>query len=91
MKIIGSPQFLKKLKKLPKQDRQVIDEQVRLLSEKPTLGEEKIQDLKGVYVHKFKLNRRQTLLSYQWDESNLYLLTFGSHENYYRGLKKYLR
>jgi len=91
MKIIGSPQFLKKLKKLPKQDRQVIDEQVRLLSENPTLGEEKIQDLKGVYVHKFKLNRQQTLLSYQWDESNLYLLSFGSHENYYRGLKKYLR
>ena len=90
MKIIGSPQFLKKLKKLTKQDRAIVDQNVRLISENPSLGEEKTQDLSGIFVHKFKMNRQQILLSYRFDETTIYLITFGSHENYYRDLKKYL-
>lgn len=90
MKAIASPLFLKKLKKLTKQDRKVLDDQVRYILENPSTGEEKIQDLKGVLVHKFKLNRQQVLLSYKLIEPDIYLITFGSHENYYRDLKKYI-
>ena len=87
---MASPQFLKKLKKLTKQDRKVLDNQVKYILKHPSTGEEKIQDLEGVLIHKFKLNRQQVLLSYQLLEQNIYLITFGSHENYYRDLKKYL-
>ena len=63
MKAIASPQFLKKIKKLTKQDRAKVDRQIQLLLANPTLGEEKQQDLKGVFVRKFKMNRQETLLS----------------------------
>ena len=91
MKGIASPQFLKKIKKLTKQDRAKVDRQIQLLLANPTLGEEKRQDLKGVFVRKFKMNRQETLLSYQFTKENLFLITVGTHENYYRDLKKYLK
>jgi mRNA-degrading endonuclease RelE of RelBE toxin-antitoxin system len=91
MKAIASPQFLKKIKKLTKQDRAKVDRQIQLLLANPTLGEEKQQDLKGVFVRKFKMNRQETLLSYQFTKENLFLITVGTHENYYRDLKKYLK
>jgi mRNA-degrading endonuclease RelE of RelBE toxin-antitoxin system len=91
MKGIASPQFLKKIKKLTKQDRAKVDRQIQLLLANPTLGEEKQQDLKGVFVRKFKMNRQETLLSYQFTKENLFLITVGTHENYYRDLKKYLK
>ena len=91
MKAIASPQFLKKIKKLTKQDRAKVDRQIQLLLANPTLGEEKRQDLKGVFVRKFKMNRQETLLSYRFTEEELCLITVGSHEKYYRDLKKYLK
>jgi mRNA-degrading endonuclease RelE of RelBE toxin-antitoxin system len=91
MKGIASPQFLKKIKKLTKQDRAKVGRQIQLLLANPTLGEEKQQDLKGVFVRKFKMNRQETLLSYQFTKENLFLITVGTHENYYRDLKKYLK
>jgi addiction module RelE/StbE family toxin len=91
MKIIASPQFLKKVKKLSKQARKTVDRQIKRILKNPKLGEEKKQDLKGVFVHKFKLNKQDTLLSYKFTEDALFLLTVGSHENYYRDLKKYLQ
>ena len=91
MKIIASPQFLKKVKKLSKQARKTVDRQIQRILKNPKLGEEKKQDLKGVFVHKFKLNKQDTLLSYKFTEDALFLLTVGSHENYYRDLKKYLQ
>ena len=91
MKIIASPQFLKKVKKLSKQARKTVDRQIQRILKNPKLGEEKKQDLKGVFVHKFKLNKQDTLLSYKFTEDTLFLLTVGSHENYYRDLKNYLR
>ena len=90
MKIIGSPQFLKKVKKLSKQARKTVGRQIQRILKNPKLGEEKKQDLKGVFVHKSKLNKQDTLLSYKFTEDTLFLLTVGSHENYYRDLKKYL-
>jgi hypothetical protein len=32
-----------------------------------------------------------TLLSYSYDSTEINLLSFGSHENFYRDLKKYKR
>lgn len=68
-----------------------LDEQIRLIMKKPDIGEEKKGDLQGVYVHKFKIHAAQFLLSYRFEGENLELITIGSHENYYRDLKKYLK
>jgi mRNA interferase RelE/StbE len=91
MKIIQSPLFEKKIKKFKKNQKLALDEQIRLIMKKPDIGEEKKGDLQGVYVHKFKIHTAQFLLSYRFEGENLELITIGSHENYYRDLKKYLK
>lgn len=47
-------------------------------------------DLAGVCVYKFKMNKQLTLLGYEYggEAVTLYLLKLGSHENFYRDLKK---
>ena len=90
MKVVASPQFLKKVKKFPKQERMDIDAQIHRICDNPALGEEKKQDLKGVFVHKFKLAKREVLVAYASTEDTIYLITIGGHENYYRDLKRYL-
>jgi hypothetical protein len=41
-----------------------------------------------VFVYKFKINRQETLLSYSVSGDDLLLLALGTHENYYRDLKR---
>lgn len=84
-----SPAFGRKLKKLKKQEKKALDDAVLDILNEPDIGEEKVGDLAGVLVHKFKINKQPTLLSYTYTDSEINLLTFGSHENFYRDLKKY--
>jgi len=40
-------------------------------------------------VHKFDFGNSQALLGYSWNETNIeiYLLSLGSHENFYKKMK----
>ncbi len=89
--IIQSPIFAKQKKKLKKDQIDDLDEAVKTVYKNPVVGDMKNGDLQGVQVFKFKSNRQQILLAYEVIESRLYLLTFGSYENFYRDLKKYLK
>jgi mRNA interferase RelE/StbE len=91
MKIYQSRSFEQKVKKLPKQEKTVLDQQIRRIAEDPAVGEEKKGDLKGVFVHKFKHKATQYLLAYRKAGKNLELIMIGPHENYYRELKQYLK
>ena len=88
-RIFHSPLLGRKTKKLKKQEKAALDDAVLEISRDPTAGEEKVGDLAGVYVYKFKINKQQMLLSYAFDEEEINLLALGSHENFYRDLKKY--
>ncbi|MCH8475465.1 MAG: type II toxin-antitoxin system RelE/ParE family toxin [Opitutales bacterium] len=88
-KIYQSPGFGRKVKKLKKQEKKDLDKAVLQILNEPTIGQEKIGDLAGVFVHKFKISKSLFLLSYTYQENEINLLTFGSHENFYRDLKKY--
>lgn len=84
------PMFKRAYKKLtPKQQERVKEEIKRIIAE-PTIGVEKKQDLKGIFVHKFKISTQQYLLAYMFDPITLTLVFVGVHENYYRNLKNYL-
>jgi mRNA-degrading endonuclease RelE of RelBE toxin-antitoxin system len=85
-----SNSFKKSIKKLPIQDKALLDQEIRCLSEDPTLGERKKGDLDFLRVHKFKIHRQEILLGYMYEEDQLILtlLKFGSHENFYRDIKK---
>lgn len=87
--IYTSPLLARKVKKLKKQEKTVLDDAVLDIVGGPSIGEEKVGDLAGVRVYKFKINKQLILLSYTYDEIEINLLTFGSHENFYRDLKNY--
>jgi len=91
MIILQSRSFERKVKKFVKQEKKAIDKQVLKITENPSVGEEKKGDLRGVYVHKFKMKNTQYLLSYRFVGADLELITIGPHENYYRDLKNYLK
>ena len=88
-KIYLSPAFGRKLKKLQKQEKQKLDGAILDILNDPSIGQEKVGDLAGVLVHKFKTNKQLTLLSYTYTNSEINLLTFGSHGNFHRDLKRY--
>ena len=91
MKIIQSRSFEQRVKRFNQTQKIVLDEQIKLIIENPTIGTEKKGDLSEVYVHKFKIKTIQYLLAYRFNEDLLELITIGPHQNYYRDLKKYLR
>jgi mRNA-degrading endonuclease RelE of RelBE toxin-antitoxin system len=89
--IIQLPIFAKQKKKLHKQQIKDLDKAVKSIFQDPNIGDTKIGDLHGVQVYKFKSQNHQVLLAYEVVESTLFLYTFGSHENFYRDLKRYLK
>ena len=91
MRILQSRSFERKVKKFSKQEKSVLDKQVIKIAENPSIGSEKKGDLRGVFVHKFKIKTIQYLLSYRFVGDDLELIMIGSHENYYRDLKGYLK
>ncbi len=90
LRILQTPTFKRAVKRLHKQQKQELDDAVRLIAADPAVGESKVGDLAGVRVHKFKMNRQLTLLAYECLEADdaVKLLALGSHENFYRGLKR---
>ena len=91
MKIYQSRSFAQKVKKLKKAEKTTLDKEIKNIISNPEIGVEKKGDLRGVFVHKFKIKSTQHLLSYRFTEISLELIMLGPHENYYRDLKKYIK
>jgi mRNA interferase RelE/StbE len=91
MKVIQSPSFAKRVKKVKKSQKEQLDSQIRLIIDDFKIGEEKKGDLKGVFVQKFKIDNLQYLLSYRFKKDLFELIMIGPHENYYRDLTTYLK
>jgi mRNA interferase RelE/StbE len=91
MKIYQSRSFEKKVKKMSKPEKDSLDREIRNVADNPSIGEEKKGDLRGVFVHKFKLKTTRYLLACRKVGSDLELVMIGPHENYYRDLKQYLK
>ena len=91
IKVIQSPSFARKIKKFHKNQKEKLDNQIREIINNPEIGQEKKGDLKGIYVHKFKMRDIQYLLAYRIKQDTLELIMIGPHENYYRDLKSYLK
>jgi hypothetical protein len=91
MKIFQSRSFAQKVKNLPKLEKEALDEEIRKIVASPDICEAKKGDLRGVCVHKFKLQETLYLLAYRFRGEDLELIMLGPHENYYRDLKRYLQ
>lgn len=90
MEIVQTPTFTKQSKKLHNNQKKDLDSAIKTIISNPLVGDMKKGDLNGVQVYKFKMVQQLTLLAYEWrkDELLLILLALGSHENFYRDLKK---
>jgi len=91
MKILQSRSFERKVKKFAKQEKDALDKQVKRIAENPSIGTEKKGDLRGVFVHKFKIKTIQYLLAYRFVGDDLELIMIGPHDNYYRDLKSHIK
>ena len=91
MKIIQSRSFERKVKKFTKPQKKKLDNEIKKIIDSPAIGNEKKGDLRGVFIHKFKIHTLQYLLAYRFNKNNLELIMIGPHENYYRDLKSYLK
>jgi len=83
-----SAMFKRAYKRLHANQKADVDDAVADIVRDPTLGETKRGDLAGVFVYKFKCNGQLTLLAYEYDPKTRLLLLLGSHENFYRDLKR---
>jgi mRNA interferase RelE/StbE len=91
MKIYQSRSFEKKTKRMHKREKEILDQEIRSIANNPSIGDEKKGDLKGIFVHKFRLKTAEYLLAYRMAGEDLELIMIGPHENYYRDLKQYLK
>jgi len=88
--IIQSPLFARQKKRLHKKQVRDLDEAIRKIAQDPEIGSPKVGDLSNVRVFKFNSMNSLILLAYEIVENTLFLYTFGSHQNFYRELKKYI-
>ncbi len=80
--------FARAYKKLHLQQKQDVDAAVEVIVSNPLVGVAKRGDLAGVYVYKFTSQSPLVLLAYTFDPQTRHLLLLGSHDNFYRELKR---
>jgi mRNA-degrading endonuclease RelE of RelBE toxin-antitoxin system len=88
--VLQTPTFKKAVKKLHKNQKADLDEAIKELMIDPLLGEQKKGDLAFLRVYKFSMVNQLTLLGYSYEDGTvtLELMALGSHENFYRDVKK---
>ncbi len=86
--VLQANAFLRAYKKLHDNQKDAVDQAVAEIIRDPAIGEAKKGDLSGVYVHKFDCVNQLFLLAYEYDPTTRVLLLVGTHENFYRNLKR---
>ena len=89
MKIWQTARFDRTFKKLHSSSQTRVNEAIRRLVTDPLLGERKSGDLGEFFVYKFREGKHLWLLAYRLgDGDSIQLIDLGSHENFYKGLRK---
>ena len=83
-----SATFRRAYKRLQANQKADVDDAVSKIVLNPLIGVAKKGDLDGVFVYKFKCRGQLALLAYEYDQASRTLLLLGSHENFYRDLKR---
>ena len=91
IKVYQTRLFRNQKKKLKKNYIKALDKAIESIRENPKIGQQKTGDLARVWVYKFSIVNQQFLLAYLWDEKSRILIALGTHENFYRDLKKSIK
>jgi len=91
VEIYQTRRFDKAFNRLTEQDQVGVDQEIDRIIAIPEIGERKKGDLSYLWVHMFYLSTQQYLLGYSWVDQRLeiYLLSLGTHENYYDDQKQH--
>ena len=79
VQVLQSAIFARAYKRLHKNQKVDVDTAIEVIVKSPEVG---------VYVYKFKSQNQLMLLAYEYDPLTRMLLLLGSHENFYRDLKR---
>lgn len=88
VQVLQTGAFRRAYKRLHPNQKADVDDAIAAIVADPSLGEAKKGDLAGVFVHKLKCAGQLMLLAYEYDPATRLLLLLGSHENFYRELKR---
>ncbi len=90
MKILQTRRFEKAYQKLNKNQLAEVNAALSAIIENPAIGTQKKGDLADIRVYKFKTLKQLTLIAYAYEELSATLTFFalGSHQNFYRDLKR---
>lgn len=91
IQVLMTPTFRKVFKKMHKNKQNEVKNEIKKIVNDPEIGEEKKGDLSRVFVHKFKIDQQLILLAYQFDPETRILLMLGSHQNFYKNLKRVVK
>jgi mRNA-degrading endonuclease RelE of RelBE toxin-antitoxin system len=88
--VLQTRRFARQYKKLNDNIAKDVDCAVGIVSKAPSIGERKKGDLVALLVHQFKSSGQLHLLGYSLDDGLrlIYLEAIGSHENFYRDIKR---
>ena len=88
VRVLQSAMFRRAYKRLHPNQKAEVDDAVASIIQDPTIGQAKKGDLAGIFVYKIKSNAQLVLMAYEYDAETRMLLLLGSHENFYRDLKR---
>ena len=90
--VLQTKRFARQYKKLHDKTAKDVDDAVDCIQQNPELGDSKKGDLAKLRVFKFRSDGQLYLLGYTLDDGVrlIYLESVGSHENFYRDLKRNL-
>jgi len=83
--------FKKFVKKQNRPFQLVIEDEVETIFRGEVADELKKGDLTGFQVHKFKFKGQKYLIAYQIQGTDIIFYMIGTHENFYRDLKLYIK
>jgi mRNA-degrading endonuclease RelE of RelBE toxin-antitoxin system len=90
MRVSTTPRFDRAIKKISPDEKKSLDSAVKAIISEPFASEMKKGDLLGAQVYKFRYHQQQMLLAYSvsLDRTQIALIGYGVHENFYRDLKR---
>ena len=68
-----------------------VEDETEKIAKNPVIEKTKLGDLQGIQVHKFKFQRQNFLIAYCVTGPDIFFYSIGTHENFYRDLKRYLK